>query len=85
MRRPFVFTRAPAFAYALGGANAPPFCFKRVRKIAAHSYLFTKCCSGMNQKNPGIFWIFCRYLFLKVELFAERLGKFCRKQASFAQ
>jgi hypothetical protein len=47
--------------------------------------LFTKHCFGVNQKNPGIFWIFCRHLFLKVELFAERLGKFCRKQASFAQ
>jgi len=40
--------------------------------------LFTKCCSGVNQKKPGIFWIFCQHLFLKLELFAERLGKFCR-------
>jgi len=38
----------------------------------------------VNQKNPRIFWIFCRYLFLKVELFADQPGKFCRKRASFA-
>jgi len=55
------------------------------RTIATPSYLFTKRCSGVNQKNPGIFWIFCWYLFLKVELFAQSPGKFCRKQASFAQ
>jgi hypothetical protein len=83
MRRPFVFSRAPAFAYALGGTNARSFCFKRVRTITSRSYLFTKRCSGVNQKKPGIFWIFCWYLFLKVELFAHSPGKFCRKQASF--
>jgi hypothetical protein len=38
----------------------------------------------VNQKKPGIFWIFSRRVFLKVELFAGQLGKFCRKQASFA-
>jgi hypothetical protein len=36
-------------------------------------------------KNPRIFWIFWRHVFLKVELFAEPVGKFCRKRASFAQ
>jgi len=47
--------------------------------------LFTKRCFGLNQKNPRIFWIFCWRVFLKVELFAQRPGKFCRKQANFAQ
>jgi len=47
--------------------------------------LFTKRCFAVNQKKPGIFWIFCQHLFLKVELFAHSPGKFCRKQASFAQ
>jgi len=47
--------------------------------------LFTKHCFGVNQKNPGIFWFFCWHLFLKVELFADLPGKFCRQPATIAE